>query len=83
MSTEFFIREKKPTIKKQWFIGKRANQEFYSAGYSYLEDEKLTLPNKEMLLEFIRGLKNYDIVDEYDREYTKEQMIEIIKEEQE
>ena len=80
MSTVFYIKEKEPTIQRQWAIGQRTNGEFnYNLWFMYDQDEKVQFPTREMLIDFIANQDKYEIIDEYGKAYTKEGLIKIIK----
>lgn len=79
MSTSFYARKKKPReVYDEYYIGHRFNGEFIENKYDRFENS-IQFNDKEDIIEFIENTKQYDFYDEYDRNYSVEDMIKVIK----
>lgn len=82
MSTEFYAKKKEPRIVyDEYSIGFRSGNDFYRTKPMFLgdNDNKMCFHSEEELQDFIKNTELFDFTDEYGKEYTKEEMIKIVK----
>lgn len=81
MGTNYYAALKKPTLYEAQHLGKS------SAGWRFLfreTDEIKTFPQfKQWLEDNVGEYKDYVILDEYEKEIDKEELLELIEEKQE